>query len=124
MSAAVMGLVALGGALGSLARYGLVLALPGASSGWPWATLSVNVTGALLLGVVLARVARTSLLLPFLGPGLLGGFTTFSAYALDTRTLVADGRPAVAAAYVAVTLAAGLVAVSVGLVVARRPSSA
>jgi len=122
VSAPVVSLVALGGALGSLARYGLTLSLPGATSGWPWATVAANVTGALLLGVLAARAPRSPLLTPFLGTGVLGGYTTFSAFSLDARTLLADGRPLLAATYVAVTLSAGLIAVAVGLL-AGRPAS-
>ncbi|MGM1059317.1 fluoride efflux transporter FluC [Saccharothrix sp. Mg75] len=86
----VLAAVALGGGLGGLARYGASLALPG-----PVGTLVVNVVGCALIGVLLALAPRLHpLARPFLGVGALGGFTTFSAYALDALHL--DGPPAFA----------------------------
>ena len=74
---------ALGGALGALGRWGVTEALPRDPAGWPWATLLVNLTGCLvlglLLGLVFARSPDSPWLRPFLGTGVLGGFTTFSA---------------------------------------------
>ena len=72
--------------------------------------------------VVLAfdRWPRSRYLRPFLGVGVLGGFTTLSAYALDVRTLVADDRPVLAAAYLLATLVAGLFAAWLGMAAARR----
>jgi protein CrcB len=75
------------------------------AGGFPWSTLAVNLAGCAALGVVLELLARLSaphrLARPFLGTGLLGGFTTVSAYALETRTLLASGRPGPAAGYLA-----------------------
>jgi CrcB protein len=115
--------VSLGGAVGALARWGVGAALPRAPHGFPWATLIVNVTGCLALGALMvllleawpaSRYAR-----PFLGVGLLGGYTTFSTYALEARDLLAGGRSAIAVAYLAVSVAAGLAAVWLGIVAAR-----
>ncbi len=64
-------------------------------------------------------LANTRLIRPFLGVGVLGGYTTFSTYMLDARTLLAEGRPWVALAYVAATLVTGLLAVWAGVVVGR-----
>ena len=112
-------LAALGGALGALARWAVVLALPRSSGSWPWATLTVNLVGCLLIGVVLAVLAarrpEDDRLQTFVGAGLLGGFTTFSAFAVEFADLLRAGAPVVAAGYVAVSVLGGLVAVAAGL---------
>jgi CrcB protein len=112
-------LAALGGALGSLVRWAIALTLPRSSGDWPWATLTVNLAGCLLIGVLLAVLAARrpddEHVRTFLGAGVLGGFTTFSAFAVEVSDLVRAGAPAVAAGYVAVSLIGGLVAVAVGL---------
>ena len=116
--------IALGGALGAAARYGMARALPHSPGEFPWSTLLTNVAGCLAIGVlmviVVERLPANRLVRPFFGTGLLGGFTTFSTYAVDTRALLAAGRPAVAAAYLFGTLALGLLAVSVGLRATER----
>ena len=91
--------------------------------GWPWATLTVNVVGAFAIGI-LATSVRVSqgppLLRPFLITGVLGGFTTFSALALETGQLLDAGQVLSALSYVAATFAAGLIAVAVGKGLVRR----
>jgi len=115
--------IAVGGALGSLARWGLTLALPHPVGAFPWATFDANVSGCLLIGllmvVVLDVLPPHRHLRPFLGVGVLGGFTTFSTYMLDARALLAAGRPGTAAAYLFGSLAAGLTAVWLGVTLAR-----
>ncbi|MEV1286739.1 fluoride efflux transporter CrcB [Micromonospora sp. NPDC049679] len=115
--------VAAGGAIGSAARYGLALAWPTPVAGFPWATLLTNVSGCVLLGalmqVIAARIAPHRLVRPFLGTGVLGGFTTFSTYAVESRSLLAAGRPALAAAYVLGTLVGALLAVRLGMLIVR-----
>ena len=115
--------IAVGGALGSVARWAVAVALPHAEGRFAWGTFVANVSGALLLGVLMAfmvdRLARSRYLRPLLGVGFLGGYTTFSTYMLDTRSMLAAGRPEVALAYVGGTLAIGLLAVWVGLVLGR-----
>lgn len=117
----VLGAVALGGALGSAARWSVSVVLDG--DGFPWATFAVNVAGALLLGVLMVVVTDVvtgrPLLRPFLGVGVLGGFTTFSTYAVETRDLLAAGDGALASAYVLGSVVAGLLAVWAGLVLTR-----
>ena len=119
--------VAAGGALGSAARYGLQLAWPTPAAGFPWTTLITNLTGAALLGglmrVISHRIAPHPLLRPFLGTGVLGGFTTFSTYAVQTVDLVDAGHPGRALGYVLGTLIGALVAVHLGwsLAGAARP---
>ena len=112
-------LAALGGALGGLARWGVAQALQRTSGDWPWATLAVNLTGCLLIGVLIAVLAARrpddEHLRTFLGAGVLGGFTTFSAFAVEVADLLRAGTPVVAAAYVAVSVLGGLLDVAVGL---------
>ena len=120
----VLLVVALGGALGSLGRWGLGEALGGSGSSFPWATFVENVSGSFALGVLvvvlLERWPRSRYLRPFLGVGILGGFTTFSTYALDLRTLVADDCRGRAVTYLAGTLLAALLAAWLGISAARR----
>jgi CrcB protein len=112
-------LAAVGAALGALARWGVAETLPRSSGEWPWATLVVNLTGCLLIGVLLAvlgvRRPDDEHLRTFLGAGVLGGFTTFSAFAVEVADLLRAGAPAVAAAYAAVSVLGGLLAVAAGL---------
>ena len=114
---------ALGGALGALARWGVVEALPRDPGGWPWATLLVNLTGCLVLGLligsVFARSPDVPWLRPFLGTGVLGGFTTYSAFAVETVQLADAGRPGVAAGYVLISVAGGVAASAIGLLGVR-----
>jgi CrcB protein len=116
--------VAVGGVLGALARYGIGLLLPHQSGMFPLGTLLINVLGGLLMGALIVTVAERGrwhpLARPFLGTGVLGGFTTFSTYTVDAQQLIAAGRVGVAGAYLAGTLVAAVVATWVGLAAARR----
>lgn len=104
--------MALGAAVGAVARYGVGEWWPGSPT-FPWATFAINVLGCLLLALlpVLAVVRRRPLLPVFLGTGVLGGFTTLSTYSEQTRALAEAGHGGQAAAYAVGTLAACLVAV-------------
>jgi CrcB protein len=108
--------IALGGALGALARWALAEGMPHDPGGLPWATVLANVSGCCGIGALVALLTErrpdSRLLRPLFGTGVLGGYTTFSTYALDTRDLLAAGRPALAAAYVLGTLVMGLLAVT------------
>lgn len=106
------GPVAVGGALGSVARVGVATAAPAAVGGWPWATMAVNVSGALLLAVVLTRL-RDHRLRAMLGTGFLGAWTTFSTFAVELDELLRDA-PVVALGYAATSVLAGLLAVRLG----------
>lgn len=112
-----------GGALGSAARWGLAQAFPPAAGHVPWATFAVNVSGCLALGVLMVLVVDVwpprRFVRPFLGVGVLGGYTTFSTYVLETRALLVDGHLGVATAYLAGSLLAGLLAVWAGLTLTR-----
>jgi CrcB protein len=113
-------LVAVGGAIGAVLRHLVDVAAP--ETLFPWPTLAINVVGAFVLGVlpVLAVVRRSRRVAAALGPGLLGGFTTVSAWAGQTRDLAGAGHVALAGAYLALTLAAGLAAAALGQHLARR----
>lgn len=113
-------LVALGGAVGSLARYGVGLAAARwLGAGFPWGTLLVNVLGGLLIGLLAARVTpEQEDMRLLLGVGALGGFTTFSAFSLETVRL-AQQNAAVAAAYIAASLMLALGACWLGLTLGR-----
>ena len=116
--------VAAGGALGSLARYGLSHALP-ARGGWPVGTLAENLAGAFVLGLLLQGLLRRGHETPrlrwlrlTLGTGVLGGFTTYSAFALELHGLLAGGRVGVAAGYALVSVVGGTLACVAGVAVA------
>ncbi len=119
-----LGVIAIGGALGALARYGVELWLPTGPGRFPWGTFAINVVGCLLIGVLMVLVTDVftgrTLLRPFLGVGVLGGFTTFSTYANEVRGLLRPGSVPVAVAYLAGTLVSALLAVLLGMVLARR----
>jgi len=114
--------VAAGGAVGALARWGLTEAFPADPDAFPWATFAINVVGSFALALLLTReaVRRRRALAAGLGPGVLGGFTTLSAYSEQTRALLDHDRTGTAALYLVGTLAACLVAVAVAARTGRR----
>lgn len=112
----VLAAVAAGGVLGALARYGLGVVFPRTVTGFPWATFGINVSGCLLIGVLIVLVGtQRRLLRPFLGTGVLGGYTTFSTYVVDTENLMRAGAPRTALLYLFGTLAAALLATYAGI---------
>ncbi|MFD7662232.1 fluoride efflux transporter FluC [Streptomyces sp. NPDC059788] len=110
----VVGAVSIGGGIGAAARYGAGLLWPTAPGTFPATTLLVNVVGCALMGALMALITERGsphrLLRPFLGTGILGGFTTFSTYAVDIEHLTATGQPALAVACLAATLLGALTA--------------
>jgi CrcB protein len=116
--------VALGGAIGASARYALTLWWPTGPGGFPWATFWTNVVGCAVIGVFMVVItdvwAAHRLVRPFFGTGVLGGFTTFSTYAVDIQRLVDSGHPRTGPAYLAATLIAALTAVWLAMTAARR----
>jgi CrcB protein len=111
----VLAAVAAGGALGALARYGALVLWPGAG-GSPWTVFVVNAIGCALIGVLMVLTVERGrvthpLVRPFLGVGVLGGFTTFSTYAAGVSDLLVRQEAAVAMAYAVATVAAALGAV-------------
>lgn len=106
----VVAAVAAGGVIGAEARYGVSRLVPPAPASWPWATLLINVVGSALLGVLVAVLAKLrrppALARPFLGVGVLSGFTTFSGFELDTHSLLRAHRVGEALGYAAVSVLA------------------
>jgi CrcB protein len=119
--------VFIGGVFGGLARYaiGFAAALP--ANGFPWDVLTINLTGAfalaLLLILVLEVFSPSPYVRPALGTGFLGAFTTFSSLATATDHLLAHGRPGLAVGYAAASLFGGLVAATFGLAFGRAISA-
>lgn len=113
-------LVALGGAIGSVARFGVgVAAARWFGLAFPWGTLAVNVIGGLVMGLMAARIAPDDENLHLLiGTGLLGGFTTFSAFSLETVRLM-EHQPGLAALYAAASVALSIGACWLGLILGR-----
>jgi CrcB protein len=119
----VLLVIAVGGALGSLARWGVGELVPWSGTGFPWGTFAANVSGSFALGVLMVLLLEVwpprRYLRPFLGVGVLGGYTTFSTAMLEGRDLLAGGHAVTAAFYLAASLAVGLAAVALGIVLAR-----
>jgi CrcB protein len=119
----VVGVVSAGGVLGALARYSLDQAFPHRPDEFAWATFGINVTGCLLIGVLMVLIAQVwptrRLLRPFLGTGLLGGYTTFSTYVVDIQHMVAADAARTALVYLAGTLVAAIAAVYAGITATR-----
>ncbi|MFE1449800.1 fluoride efflux transporter CrcB [Streptomyces olivaceoviridis] len=122
--APVIAVVAAGGALGAVARYGASLLWPTAEGAFPWTTLVVNATGCAVIGVFMVVItdlwAAHRLVRPFFGTGVLGGFTTFSTYSVDIQQLVQSGQARTGLAYLAATLLAALAAVWLAAAATRR----
>ena len=116
--------VSLGGVLGALARWLLTSLFPSPAGGFPITTFAINAVGCLLMGalVVLVSEARQAhpIVRPFLGVGVLGGFTTFSTYAVEAHELLTAGHVGVAGLYLVATIVTALLAVVVGLILTRR----
>ena len=112
-------LVALGGAIGAMGRFGLGLLL--LRDGFPVAIMSVNVLGSFLMGAFVVWSFQKGMghLNLLVMTGILGGFTTFSAFSLEAYTLFEQGRIGAAGAYVAVSVVASLLALAAGVAIAR-----
>ncbi len=116
-------IVGIGGIIGALGRYLVLLAIPTRGGRFPWGTFIINVSGSILLGFILVLILeqfqRGNLARPLLGTGILGGYTTFSTFTVDSALLVHGGRPMVALVYIAATLICGLFAMMLGMLAGR-----
>jgi len=116
--------VALGGGIGAAARYAASLLWPAPTGGFPWAIFGVNLLGCAVIGVFMVVIsdvwAAHRLVRPFFGTGVLGGFTTFSTYAVGVQQLVDAGHPRTALAYLFATPLGALAAVWLAMTAARR----
>ncbi|MDY7098710.1 MAG: fluoride efflux transporter CrcB [Pseudomonadota bacterium] len=119
-------LVAAGGAVGAVCRFQLGRAIThwaGPATGFPWATLCANLIGSLAMGLLVGWLARNGAgnedARLLLGVGVLGGFTTFSAFSLELVLLMERGSPGLAALYAIISVAAGVAALFLGLFVIK-----
>lgn len=121
---AILAVIAAGGAVGALGRYGLTLCWPTPAGGFPWAVFVINVSGSFLLGVLMVVITELRpahpLARPFLGVGVLGGFTTFSTYTNEIRALLEPDSALIGAAYLVSTLFAAVAACALGTGLTRR----
>ena len=119
--------IALGGMLGTPARYAVGRVVHVSPDSFPWSTFVVNISGSLVLGILLTLILErwppSRYLRPFAAIGFLGVYTTFSTYMVETDLLLKDGQAGVALAYVLGSLLVGLAAVYVGIVIGRLGST-
>lgn len=119
----ILAVIALGGGIGSVARYLVGEAFPAPPAGFPWGTFLANVTGCFALGLLMVYILDvwppSRYLRPFLGIGVLGGYTTFSTFTTEIVARSARGAWPIAGVYAAGSLVAGLAAVWCGIVLAR-----
>jgi CrcB protein len=119
----VLAAISLGGALGTLARYLISQAVHASPGRFPWATFLINLSGCFALGLLMVLILDVwppnRYVRPFLGIGFLGGYTTFSTFAVELRNLAAHGSWAIAVAYALGSLLGGLTAVWCGMTLAR-----
>ena len=119
----ILGVIAIGGFIGGLARYELVKAWTTSAAGFPWSTFIVNTAGAFVLALLVIVttdvLVDSSYLRPLLGTGFCGALTTFGSVAVSIDELVAHGHTATAASYAAASLVAGAAAATAGVVLGR-----
>ena len=118
-----LAVIAAGGVLGALARQGLWALFPHRAGVFDWATLGINAAGCALIGALMTLIAEVRhahrLTGPFLGVGVLGGFTTFSTYIIEVQQSIDTGAAATGLAYLALTLVGALLAVYAGVSATR-----
>jgi fluoride exporter len=119
----VLAAIAAGGVLGAEARYGLSVLLPHEPGQWPASTWLVNTTGCFLVGILMVMITELAtahhLVRPFLGVGILGGYTTFSTAMLDVQQLALAGRGGAALGYLTGTVATAVAAAFAGALLVR-----
>ena len=122
--ARILAAIALGGMIGATARYKLSTWITSPAGSFPWATFWTNVSGSLVLGfllvVLIERFPPSRYARAFAGTGVLGAYTTFSTFSVETDLLVKDGHVGTAIAYVVASLVAGIAAAWLGVVLASR----
>ena len=120
----VLAAVAIGGALGALARWSAGAWWPNGPGSFLWTTFGINVVGCALIGLLMVLVtdvySNQRLLRPFVVTGILGGFTTFSTYSVDTERLLQDDHPVLALTYAALTLVVAIAAVTAATLLTRH----
>lgn len=116
-------LVMSGGAIGAGLRFGLSRALPYSGQGWPWSTFTANILGGLAMGILAAWILRgdnsAEPLRLFVGVGVLGGFTTFSAFSLEMARMIEQGQIGLAAVYALASVLLALGALFAGMTAAK-----
>jgi CrcB protein len=116
--------VAIGGALGSVTRYGVALLLPATAGRFPWATFCVNLVGSFLIGVAFVLIVQKHTFVPelrlWLMTGFLGGFTTFSSFSLETLQLWQQGQNLQALIYVIGSVVCCLIAVALAVTLTQK----
>jgi CrcB protein len=124
---AVLAAIAAGGVLGAEARYGVSLLRPHEPGQWPMATWLVNVSGCFLIGVLMFAITELTsphrLVRPFLGVGVLGGYTTFSTAMVDVQQLALAGRGGAALGYLLATVVAAVAAAYAGVALTRASAA-
>jgi fluoride exporter len=119
----VLLVISAGGVLGALGRYTVSAVWPHPPGGFPWSTWTVNISGCWLIGLVMVLATDVftgrRLLRPFLGVGVLGGYTTFSTYIADIDQAATAGAAGIALAYLAATLVGAMLAVWAGAMTAH-----
>ena len=120
---AVVAVVSVGGMIGALLRYQTGILLPDRDDRIPWTTFGINVIGCFALGMLVVLVTERGpvnrLVRPFLGTGVLGGFTTFSSFSLDTIVMIERGEWLLAGTYVLLSVVVCLIGLYLGLLVTR-----
>jgi CrcB protein len=109
--------------VGALARYAIATVWPHPGTAFPWSTMVINISGCLLIGIFMVLIADVwpgqKLLRPFLGTGVLGGYTTFSTYIVDAQHLLEQNAAGIALLYLAATMIGALAAVFAGTALTR-----
>jgi CrcB protein len=119
-----LGAIAIGGAVGALARVGLSKAFPADPGSWPWVTFAINLAGAFMLGWFVTRLQErlplSTLRRPLLATGLCGTFTTFSTVQVEALVMIDRHRDGLAAGYMAASVIGGLALVLLASALVRR----
>ena len=123
----VLAAIAAGGVLGAEARYAMSVLMPHDPGQWPWATWLVNISGCFLIGILMVIITELTsphrLIRPFLGVGVLGGYTTFSTAMVDVQQMALAGHAAASLGYLVATVSAAVAAAFTGVTMARATAA-